>query len=219
MHSAIPLRLQISSRADKAQGFFLAFLRNTGCFHSVLQDDIFKHCLSHNPETAPCCQCVYLTRPWGKACGCHLSKNAVAKPGLRSLLIYRADHAVMSLTGALPGGRTCYTRTPQEILDLEQLNVFATKPKIPSPHSHQWNAVQADQQTVWDFTYIHPTHPHSPLGFRGYSPQILANSGFNGAIQLLASQWLCEPKPPHGWPSASKVASIWTSGSGACMSP
>lgn len=53
MHSAVPLKLQISSSADKAQGLFLAFLGNTGCVYSVLQDDIFRHCLSHNSEKQP----------------------------------------------------------------------------------------------------------------------------------------------------------------------
>lgn len=57
----------------------------------------------------------------GETCGGHCSKNAVAEPGHPSFFIYRAGHAVTSLTGALPGGRTHYTRTPREILDLEKL--------------------------------------------------------------------------------------------------
>lgn len=120
MYSAIPLKLQISFWLDEAWGLFLAFLGNSGCIYSVLQDDIFRCSLSYNPATALCCQYVCLTRPWGKACGCHLFKNAVAEPGHPSLLIYRAGCAVTSLTGALPGGRTYYTRTSQEIIDLEQ---------------------------------------------------------------------------------------------------
>lgn len=143
MYSAIPLKLQISFWLDEAWGLFLAVLGNSGCIYSVLQDDIFRCSLSYNPATALCCQYVCLTRPWGKACGCHLFKNAVAEPGHPSLLIYRAGRAVTSLTGALPGGRTYCTRTSQEIIDLGQpwVCVF-NQVKLPSPHSRQWNAVR-----------------------------------------------------------------------------
>lgn len=136
-------------------------------------------------------------RLWGKACGCHLFKNGVAEPGHPSLLIHRAGHAVTSLTGALPGERTYYTRTSQEILGLDQPWV-CLQPNQSFPHPTAINEMlfKLTIRLYETLMCIPCTCPHSPLAFRGYSPWILANSHFHGAVQLLASQQVCEPKHP-----------------------
>lgn len=171
MCSTNPLKFQISSWTDKAKSLFLAFLGNTDCIYRFLKDDIFRHCLRCSPETALCCQHIYLTGPWERACGCLFSINAVAEQGHPSLLIYRAGHTLTSLTGALPGGGTCYTKSAWEMWDLEQL-YMCLQPNQSFPHPTAINEILF-QQASWQYETLH-ARVHTVLWL---SEVILPNTG------------------------------------------
>lgn len=81
------------------------------------------------------------------------------------------------------------------------IHVSAAKPKLPSPHSHQWNTLPAGQLTVWDSTC---TCPHSPLAFRGYSPQYWLTH----TSMVSSSCWHHNSCVSQNWPSASQGASV-----------
>lgn len=99
------------------------------------------------------------------------------------------------------------------------MSASSTKSKLPSPHSHQWNAVQADHQTVWDSVCIPWADPHTPLAFRGYSPQTLANY----TLMVSSSCWHHNRCVSQSHPMADlyqvRMHHSWSSGGTASVSP
>lgn len=154
MHSAIPLKLQISSWADKAQGLFLAFLGNTGCIYSVLQDDIFRHCLSHNLKQAHAASMYTSLGHGGKHAAVTSLKMLWQNQG--TLLFSFTELAMLSHHWSPSRNKDMlHKNCTRNSRFRKTMSVSATKPKLPSPHSHQWNAVQ-----VWDSMrlYVRTSH-------------------------------------------------------------